>query len=115
MYKNEVLDWIELYSDHIDKAYSHIEGYFNDLHIKDKLDDIIAELPKFYATSFDWTMPTVSMITGLFTLAEREIKNKYPNAIVTWKIPHLDGYDADFDVDDDTLKLAEKLYEEEYE
>ena len=109
----DVLSCIDLNEKAINNAYKTIEDLFSDLNMKDKAENIIEKLPTELSNTFEWAEPTRYFIRSMFTLAAHEIRNKYPDALVSFIVPYSDGYKANIDVDDDTYKLAEKSYEEE--
>ena len=90
-------------SEHINKAFTGLSTLMDDLNMCeefDKLPDVIEEELK-HKNPFDAFLPTDRLIRTMYNLAEKTIKEKYPNAEIRYSA---NGYNSYFKVDDTTYK-----------
>ena len=103
-----ILKEIDFNEEYIDAAFEAIYELLVNINMRDKADDLYEALPRalesenpfntHYRTSYERT-PTNKVIHIIYDLASDMIREKFPEAKITYKV---DGYNSDFDVDEET-------------
>ena len=98
---------------YVNETYANVERVMSDLNMNAETWDVIDEVKEelksnnifcLYEPTIE-ASPTKKMIRILFEHASKAIMNRYPNAIVTYKVS---GYNASFEVDRETYKKADR-------
>ena len=111
----DVLSEMEFNREAINRAYATVEALFNDLHMNEDTYKVIEDLFVQCSKDFEWCDPTVSMIDNMFYLASKVIRERYPNAKVSYHVSRISPSRSDIDVDNETYRIADEEFAKEFE
>ena len=105
---------LDMNVDNTTKAFEDVIAWMEDINMVDEAEkfaegfiDVVAKNNPF--ASFN---PENKMIKLISETAEKVIKEKYPNAVVTYKV---NGYNSKFKIDDETYKIGNEAKMEDEE
>ncbi len=115
----DVMVCLEMETSNVNKAFNEVFEWMRDINMAEESDEILNKLAErvrhdnpfncFVSGKYDFD-PTNKMIRMIFELAEEAIKEKFPDAVITYKV---NGYNSKFKIDDATYDKGWAEYQKE--
>ena len=115
----DVFSCMELNTENVNKAFNDVWEWMCDINMSAEADELIDYLAEALKQNNPFNLsvhrtfdidPTNKIIRIIYELAENTIKEKYPDAEITWSV---NGYNSKFAIDDATYQKGWEEYQKE--